>query len=148
MAPYLHEVISPIPQPCDACNFQKLFNSALDGLRSPQQQQLSQLPPCWLRSIARSSHEINRKHAANELQTHRILFLTEALVRCYLGFIWSSILLIYFGLGITHDFVDQLCALSKQKWHQEIHISSDRETRYIFCETPFWKPIQVLWGRH
>jgi hypothetical protein len=25
----------------------------------------------------------------------------------------------------------------KQKWHQNIQISSDWETRYIFCETPF-----------
>ncbi len=35
---------SPLhPQPCDACDFQKMFNSALDCLRSPQEQQLSQL---------------------------------------------------------------------------------------------------------
>jgi hypothetical protein len=39
----------PIPQPCDACDFQKLFNSELEGLLSQQQQQLLQLPPCWLR---------------------------------------------------------------------------------------------------
>ncbi len=66
----------PTPQPCDACDFQKMFNSALDCLRSPQDEQLSQLPPCRPRRIARSSQEIEGKSAAVELQKHRRPFVT------------------------------------------------------------------------
>ena len=45
----------PTPNPAMPCYFEKMkmFNSALDCLRSPQQQQLSQLPSCRPRRIVR-----------------------------------------------------------------------------------------------
>ena len=69
----------PPPPGMPVISHSKMYNSALDYLRSPKQQQLSQLPPCPPHRIARSSQEIEGKSAPEELQTHRRPFLTEAL---------------------------------------------------------------------
>jgi hypothetical protein len=68
-----------LPPHHQLCDFQKIFNSALDCLLSPLQQQLSQLPPCQPRRIAPSSQE----SAAKELQTYRRPFRTEVLLWLY-----------------------------------------------------------------
>jgi hypothetical protein len=71
-----HTRMTSPPHPHPQLFLKKMFNSALDYLRSLQQQ-LSQLPPCLLRRIARSSQEIDGKSAAEELQTHRRPFGTD-----------------------------------------------------------------------
>ncbi len=84
---YYTRTTSPLhPQPCDACDFKKMFNSALDCGR----RRTSNYRSCRLagpRRIARSSQEIERKSAAEELQKHRRPFVTYALVHVYMGYV-------------------------------------------------------------